>query len=148
MFSFWNWQCRTLTFSSPLILTSPLSLTLCNTSRFTWHILKLLTLSHSLHVCLTQVVVNVCKNIRRTCISRCWAVAVQVLCGRGWVLELYMVVQILLICSWSVAVFSFDLLHPKISMHILHTVLYTFPEVLTRRISLKIQSFSSFWSFP
>ena len=26
------------------------------------------------------------------------------------------------------------LLHPNTSMHILHTVLYTFPEVLTRRI--------------
>ena len=32
-------------------------------------------------------------------------------------------------------------LHPKISMHILHTVLYTFPLVLTRRICLKIKSF-------
>ena len=27
-----------------------------------------------------------------------------------------------------------SLLHPNISMHILHSVLYTFPEVLTRRI--------------
>ena len=27
-------------------------------------------------------------------------------------------------------------LHPNISMHILHTVLYMFPEVLTRRIWL------------
>ena len=34
-------------------------------------------------------------------------------------------------------------LHPNISMHILHTVLYTFPMVLTRRISLTIQSFCS-----
>ena len=34
-----------------------------------------------------------------------------------------------------------DPLHPKISMHILHTVLYTFPLVLTRRICLKIKSF-------
>ena len=25
-------------------------------------------------------------------------------------------------------------LHPNISMHILHTVLYTFPKLLTRRI--------------
>ena len=25
-------------------------------------------------------------------------------------------------------------LHPNISMHILHTILYTFPKVLTRRI--------------
>ena len=32
-------------------------------------------------------------------------------------------------------------LHPYISRHILHTVLYTFPELLTRRICLKIKSF-------
>ena len=31
---------------------------------------------------------------------------------------------------------SFNPLHPNISMHILHTVLYTFPDVLTRRIYL------------
>ena len=30
-------------------------------------------------------------------------------------------------------------LHTNISMHFLHTVLYTFPQVLTRRISLKIK---------
>ena len=30
-----------------------------------------------------------------------------------------------------------------ISMHILHTVLYTFPKVLTRRTCLAIMSFSS-----
>ena len=35
----------------------------------------------------------------------------------------------------------------NISMHILHTVLYTFPKVLTRRITLTIQSFCSRWSF-
>ena len=32
---------------------------------------------------------------------------------------------------------------PSISMHILHTVLYTFPKVLTKRICLAIKSFSS-----
>ena len=32
-------------------------------------------------------------------------------------------------------------LHPNISMHILHTVLYTFLKVLTRRICLTIKSF-------
>ena len=32
-------------------------------------------------------------------------------------------------------------LHPNISMHILHTVLYTFPKMLTRRICLTIKSF-------
>ena len=39
-------------------------------------------------------------------------------------------------------------LHPNISMHILHTVLYTFPTVLTRRICLTIKSFSGWQSFP
>ena len=38
---------------------------------------------------------------------------------------------------------SFNPLQPNISMHILHTVLYTFPKVLTRRICLIIKSFSS-----
>ena len=32
-------------------------------------------------------------------------------------------------------------LHPNISMHILYTVLLTFPKVLGRRICLKIKSF-------
>ena len=31
--------------------------------------------------------------------------------------------------------------HPNISLHILHTVLYTFPKVLTRRFYLLIKSF-------
>ena len=39
-------------------------------------------------------------------------------------------------------------LHPNISMHILHTVLYTFPKVLTRRICLLIKSFFHWWPFP
>ena len=38
-------------------------------------------------------------------------------------------------------------LHPNISMHILHTVLYKFPKVLTRRICIKIKSFLSWWLF-
>ena len=33
-------------------------------------------------------------------------------------------------------------------MHILPTVLYSFPKVLTRRICLTIKSFLSWWSFP
>ena len=37
--------------------------------------------------------------------------------------------------------YLFNPLHPKISMHILHTVLYTFPKVLTRRICLPIKRF-------
>ena len=36
--------------------------------------------------------------------------------------------------------FAINPLHLKISMHILHTVLYTFPEALTRRIYQKIKS--------
>ena len=32
-------------------------------------------------------------------------------------------------------------LHQNISMHILHTVLHTFPDVLARRICLTIKSF-------
>ena len=39
-------------------------------------------------------------------------------------------------------------LHPRISMHILHTVLYIFPKVLTGRICLTINNFLSWWSFP
>ena len=41
------------------------------------------------------------------------------------------------------AAFRLNLLHPNISMHILHTVLYTFPEVLSRRICLTVRSFFS-----
>ena len=37
----------------------------------------------------------------------------------------------------------FDSLHPNISIYFLHTVLYTFPMVLTRRICLTIKSFLS-----
>ena len=37
--------------------------------------------------------------------------------------------------------FPVNPLHPNISMHILHTVLYTSPKVLTRRICLRIKSF-------
>ena len=33
-------------------------------------------------------------------------------------------------------------------MHILHNGLFTFPEVLTRRICLTIERFLSWWSFP
>ena len=37
----------------------------------------------------------------------------------------------------------FNPLHPIISMHILYTGLYTFPNMLARRICLTIRSFSS-----
>ena len=39
-------------------------------------------------------------------------------------------------------------LRPNISMHILHTVLYTFPKTLTRRVCITIMSFFIWWSFP
>ena len=39
-------------------------------------------------------------------------------------------------------------LHPNISLHILHTVLYTFPKVLTRRFCLTTKNFFGLWSFP
>ena len=35
-------------------------------------------------------------------------------------------------------------LHPNISLHILHTVLYTFPEALAKRICFKVESFLKF----
>ena len=38
--------------------------------------------------------------------------------------------------------------HSKISIHILNTVLYTFPIVLTKRICFAIKSFFIWWSFP
>ena len=43
---------------------------------------------------------------------------------------------------------SINPLHPKISMHILHTVFYTFPQVLTRRFCRTIKSSCTCWSFP
>ena len=42
----------------------------------------------------------------------------------------------------------FNPLHPKIGLNILHTVLYTFPKVLTRRICLPIKRFLPWWPFP
>ena len=39
-------------------------------------------------------------------------------------------------------------IQPDISMHILHTVLYAFSKLLTRRICLIIKNFYSWWSFP
>ena len=42
----------------------------------------------------------------------------------------------------------FNSLHPNINMHILHTVLYTFLKVLTRRICLTVAGFCNCGSFP
>ena len=41
----------------------------------------------------------------------------------------------------------FNPLHPNIGMHILLTIPYTIPKVLTRRICSTIKSFLSWWSF-
>ena len=38
--------------------------------------------------------------------------------------------------------------NPNISIHILHTVLYTFPKKLTERLCSTIKGFFSSWSFP
>ena len=43
---------------------------------------------------------------------------------------------------------SLSPLHPNVSMHILHTVLYTSPKMLTRRICWTIKTFFSWWLFP
>ena len=41
-----------------------------------------------------------------------------------------------------------ELFTPKISVHILHTVPYTFPTMLARRFLLTIKSFYGWQSFP
>ena len=43
--------------------------------------------------------------------------------------------------------FNMNPFYPNISMHILHTVLHTFPKILTRRIYLTIKSFFGRRSF-
>ena len=51
-------------------------------------------------------------------------------------------------CGSELPNFATNPLHPNISKHILHTVLYTIPTVWTRRICLSIKSFFSWWSCP
>ena len=53
-----------------------------------------------------------------------------------------------LVWPYTVKHCAINPLHPNISMHILHTDLYTLPKLLTRRIHLTIKSFFSWWSFP
>ena len=43
---------------------------------------------------------------------------------------------------------SINPLHPKISMHTLHTVFCSTPKVLTKRICLSVLRIFSWWSFP
>ena len=45
--------------------------------------------------------------------------------------------------QWKILVDFFNPFYPSISMHILYTVLYTFPKVLTRKVCLKIKNFFS-----
>ena len=59
------------------------------------------------------------------------------------IFEIFQLIIDLLIYLWVYCLrhSSINPLHPNISMYILHTVLYTFPKVLTRRICLTIKSF-------
>ena len=50
--------------------------------------------------------------------------------------------------SYSIQSVHLNPLHPNISMHILHTVLCTFPKVLTGRICLTVKSVFNWSSFP
>ena len=62
-------------------------------------------------------------------------------CGRGHISKFLTKVG-----TDSVQVILTKVINPlltNISMHILHTVLYTFPKMLTRRICLTIKSFYS-----
>ena len=68
-------------------------------------------------------------NQSDACMKRVWKVANQNQCSPGLPSTL-------------------NPLHPNISIHILLTVLYTLPKVLTRRICLLIKSFFRWWSFP
>ena len=65
---------------------------------------------------------------------------------RGWVLIWETALRVSAY-SMKYGIHIIKPLHPNIRMHILHTVLYTFPKVLTRRIFLSIKSFFSWWSF-
>ena len=57
--------------------------------------------------------------------------------------SIYLEKKLELVCSDWKLVISLNPLHPNINMHILYTVLQTFPKVLTKKICLTIQSFLS-----
>ena len=64
-------------------------------------------------------------------------------------LRLLLLTSLFYLLGWNVVTCSSkNPSHPNISMHFLLTVFSKFPLVLTRRISLKIKSFFSWWSFP
>ena len=58
---------------------------------------------------------------------------------KGYVISFYIL---------TLGVSNLNPLYPKISVHILHTVLKSFPKVLMRRICLTIRSFFGWRSFP
>ena len=58
---------------------------------------------------------------------------------KGFVISFYIL---------TLGVSNLNPLYPKISVHILHTVLKSFPKVLMRRICLTIRSFFGWPSFP
>ena len=57
--------------------------------------------------------------------------------------SIYLEKKLELVCSGWKLVISLNPLHPNINMHILYTVLQTFPKVPTKKICLTIQSFLS-----
>ena len=57
--------------------------------------------------------------------------------------SIYLEKKLELVCSSWKLVISLNPLYPNINMHILYTVLQTFPKVLTKKICLTIQSFLS-----
>ena len=77
---------------------------------------------------------------------KCWPFQVN----KAWLISEWLIglVYSILIVIDSPFSFSSTCFTPNICMHILHTVLYTFHKVLTRRICLTIKSFFSWWSFP
>ena len=58
---------------------------------------------------------------------------------KGFVISFYIL---------TLGVSNLNPLYPKISVHILHTVLKSFPKVVMRRICLTIRSFFGWRSFP
>ena len=64
--------------------------------------------------------------------------------------ELWTHVNIIVETERKTTVFyrGFNPLHPNMTMHISHTVLYTFPKMPTGKNHIKIKSFFNWWSFP
>ena len=67
-------------------------------------------------------------------------------CWSSYVQQKQEICDLSYILNQKQEIISQTLQHPYISMHILQTVLYTFPKVLTRRICLSIKRFFGWWS--